>query len=214
MLDVVIIGAGGFGREIRQLLFDCLDSHQYRFKGFLGKDMGVAEDPTVAKQMLGDPQTYKPAAQDRFVLAIGNMAARRQTTESLLTRGARFIKLIHPSALVADSAQLGQGIILYPFSVVSNEAKLSDFTKLNYYASAGHNAEFGKYCLLAPYATVNGYSVLEDDVYLSTHSTVAPVVRVGARSKVSANSAVMNDVPPDTFVFGVPGRCRPQIRIG
>lgn len=214
MFDVVIIGAGGFGREIRQLLFDCLDSDEYRFKGFLGKDMGVADDPEVAKLVLGDPQTYLPEPNDRLILAIGNMQARRRTVESLLERGAQFVNLIHPTAIVADSAKLGTGVILYPFTVVSNEATLADFVKLNYYASAGHNVELGKYCLLAPYATVNGYSTLEDDVYLSTHSTVAPVVKVGTGSKVSANSAVMKDVPPNSFVYGVPGRCMPQVSFG
>ncbi len=160
MFDVVIIGAGGFGREIRELLFDCLDPTQYQFKGYLGKDLGIAEDPKIARQVLGDPLVYHPGDDDRFVLAIGNMGARRRTVESLVARGAQFVNLIHPTALVADSARLGQGIVLYPYSVVSNEAVLNDFVKMNYYASAGHNAEFGKYCLLAPYATVNGYSIL------------------------------------------------------
>ena len=214
MLDIVIIGAGGFGREIRNLLFECLDPTAYQFKGYLGKDMGVEADPDVARLVLGDPESYQPLANDRFVLAIGDMGARRRTVESLDSRGAQFVNLIHPRACVADTAKLGRGIVLYPFSVVSNEAELADFVKLNYFASVGHNTVVGRYCLLAPYATVNGYSVLEDDVYLSTHSTVAPVVRVGAQSKVSANSAVMKDTPARSFVFGVPGQCIRRLEIG
>ena len=105
------------------------------------------------------------------------------------------------------------GVIIYPFATVSNDVILGDFAKLNFYASAGHNAIIGRYCLLAPYATVNGFAVLDDEVYMSTHATVAPVVRVGRRSKVSANSAVMKDVAADSLVHGVPGHVTRRVSL-
>lgn len=214
MLDIVIVGAGGFAREIRDLLPDCLPESEYRFKGFLGKDQGVGEDADVAKLTLADPESYQPEANDRFVLAIGNMDARKRTVEALLSKGGQFVTLVHPTSLVSKTAQLGAGVIVYPFAVVSNETVVGDYAKLNYYASAGHNVTIGKYCLLAPYATVNGFSVLEECVYLSTHSTIAPVVTVGERSKVSANSAVMRDVPANCLVHGVPGRVTRRMEFG
>jgi len=212
MYDVVIIGAGGFARELRLLLPDCLDESKYRFKGYLGKDQGAGPDEEARRLTLADPESYHPLPNDRFVLAIGGMDHRRRIVESMVDRGGRFVSLIHPRALVASTATLGNGVVIYPFAVVSNEATLGDYAKLNYYASVGHNSSVGKYCLLAPYATVNGFSALEDEVYMSTHSTVAPVVIVGCGTKVSANSAVMNDVAPRSFVFGVPGKCVRQVQ--
>lgn len=214
MWNIVIVGAGGFGREVRHIFHDQIASHESRFKGFLGKDHGVAPDPRIQSQLLGDPEAYSPQPQDRFLLAIGHMETRRRVVECLESKGGRFLTLVHPSAFVASSAQLGEGVLIYPRSVVSHEAFLADHVKLNYFTCVGHNAQLGRYCLLAPYATVNGFGVLEDDVYLSTHTTVGPQVRIGARSKLSANSAVTQDVPPDSFVFGVPGRVvsRPRLR--
>ena len=214
MFDIVIVGAGGFGREIHDLLPEFLTDRAYRFKGYLGKDQGVGEDADVAKLTIDDPESYVPASSDRFVLAIGNMDARKRTVESLVSKGAQFISLIHPRSLVSRSAQLGTGVIVYPFAVVSNETQIGDYAKLNYYASAGHNVIVGRYSLLAPYATVNGFSVLEECVYMSTHSTVAPMVTVGDRSKVSANSAVMRNVPPNSLVHGVPGRVTRRMEFG
>lgn len=211
MYNVVIVGAGGFARELKWLLPDCLDESKYRFKGYLGKDQGAGPDAEVQRLTLADPESYDPQPNDRFVLAIGSMDHRRRIVESIVDRGGQFVSLIHPRALVASSAKLGAGVVLYPFAVVSNEATLGDYAKLNFYASVGHNSSLGKYCLLAPYATVNGFSILEDEVYMSTHSTVAPVVTVGSDTKVSANSAVMNDVAPRSFVFGVPGKCVRQV---
>lgn len=211
MYEVLIVGAGGFARELKMLLPDCLPKTKFRFKGYLGKDQGVGPDESVRQLTLADPEEYEPHPNDRFVLAIGSMEHRRRVVESIVQRGGQFVSMIHPLAFVAANAGLGDGIVLYPYSVVSNEAVLQDYAKLNYYASVGHNSKIGKYCLLAPYATVNGYSTLEDEVYMSTHSTVAPVVRVGCRTKISANSAAMVDTLPDSFVFGVPGKCVRQV---
>jgi acetyltransferase-like isoleucine patch superfamily enzyme len=133
------------------------------------------------------------------------MEARRRTVEALVRRGGRFITLVHQQALVAETAQLGTGVLIYPFAVASHEAVLADYVKINFFTCVGHNARLGKYCLLAPYATVNGFSILQDEVYMSTHATVGPQVTIGARSTISANSAITRDIDPDTFVYGVPG---------
>ncbi len=210
-INVVLVGAGGFAREMRCLLPDFLRDTPYHFQGFLGQDQGTPSSEDIRDLIVGDPDTYVPEQHDRLVLAIGNMPARRRTVEALLARQAKFLTLIHPQAFVAPSARLGQGVIVYPFAAVSHRAQLGDFTKLNYYASVGHDTQLGKYCLLAPYATVNGFGTLADDCYVSTHATVAPQVQVGSRSVVSANSAVMKSVPADSLVFGVPGRCTRRI---
>ena len=182
-----------------------------RTSNIISKDTsaGIRARPSeedIGQLLLSDPESYQPTANDRFVLAIGNMEARQRTVEALVEKGARFLTLVHPLAVVAPSAVLEPGAIVYPFACVSNNARLGMCAKLNYYASVGHDTTLGKYCLLAPYATVNGFGVLEDSVYMSTHSTVAPQVHVGRASTISANSAAMNDVPPESLVFGVPGR--------
>jgi sugar O-acyltransferase (sialic acid O-acetyltransferase NeuD family) len=205
-MNIIIIGAGGFGRELRSLLPSFLDQSSFKFKGFLANDAGVASDQPMDDLILDTPESYQPQPEDRFLLAIGNMPARRRTVETIQAKGGKFATLVHPTAMVVQTANLGEGVLVYPFACVSNNARLSDFVKLNYYASVGHDTRLGKYCLLAPYATVNGFGTLEDDVYMSTHSTVAPQVHVGARSVISANSAVMKSVKADSFVFGVPGR--------
>lgn len=206
MHDIVIIGAGGFGRELHEMLWDCFPHAQYRFKGFLAKDPDELSGFAVEGPILDHPDHYRPEAEDRFLLAIGDMDVRRRIVETLVDRGAQFLTLIHPTSVVAKTARIGTGVVLYPFTVVMNRGFVDDYVHLSIYASVGHDARVGKYSLMAPYATLNGFSVLDEEVYMSTHSTVAPEKHVGHRSKVSANSAVMQDVPASSLVHGVPGR--------
>ncbi len=179
--DIVIVGAGGFGRELLEMMRDVFSPQRFRFKGFLGRG---ADDPKLQElsaQVLADPESYRPALRDRFLLAIGDMDARRRTVESIRAKDGKFLSFVHPQAHVASTAELGEGVVIYPFAVVSNQARLADFVHLNYFASVGHDCCVGRYCLLAPYGTLNGFVTLEDEVYISTHGTVAP----GARCTVA-----------------------------
>lgn len=211
MRELVIVGAGGFGREMFQWLTDWMVTlrpphTRYRIKGFLSNQPDDLRGFDLPVPILDDPDEYVPAPGDRLVLAIGAVKARKRIAEGLLHRGARFLTCRHPTALVASSAVLGDGVIVCPFATVSANVTLDDFVLLNFYASCGHDATVGRFSVLSPYATVNGFGVLEDEVFMGTHATVAARRRVGARASISANSAALNDVPADTLVQGVPGR--------
>jgi acetyltransferase-like isoleucine patch superfamily enzyme len=105
-----------------------------------------------------------------------------------------------------DTVKIGEGAIICPFCLVSDNAQLDDFVMMNAYATCGHDVKVGKYSILSPYVALNGFVVLEDEVFLGTHATVIAHKKVGYQSKVSANSVVMRDVPPNRIVFGVPGK--------
>jgi sugar O-acyltransferase (sialic acid O-acetyltransferase NeuD family) len=206
MKSLIIVGAGGFGRELYEMLWDAYSPAEYRFKGFLANSPGSLDESGVREPVLGDPEKYRPDPNDRFLLAIGAMDVRRRVVESLETRGGEFISFVHPLARVAATAQVGAGAVIYPFAVISNRASLAPHVHLNYYASVGHDCQLGRYCLLAPYSTLNGFVQLAAEVYMSTHATVAPGRRLGKRCKVSANSACMQDAGDEMLIFGVPGR--------
>ncbi len=206
MYDIVIIGAGGFAREVHAWLPEVYSAETHRFRGFLGREPDAGAAP-----LLGDPLDYTPQAEDRFILAIGDLDARARLVGALSDKGATFISFIHPQSIVSASSRIGQGTVIYPYAVVSNGAKIGDFAHLSLYASAGHDADVGRNCYLSPYATLNGGSRIADNVFLGSHATVGPQVTVGRNSTVSANSCALRNVPDESFVFGVPGTAAPKL---
>lgn len=206
MNNIIIVGAGGFGREVESLLGDCFSRNEYRFKGFLGRSDPNLDAHRSGGSIIGDPDSYQPCDGDRFILAIGNIAARRQVVETLTSRGARFLTMVHPTAKLIDSASLGIGAVLYPHSFVSNAAALGDYVHLSLFASVGHDGQVGEFSLLSPYSTLNGFASVANDVFVGSHTTIGPGTVVGEHCVISANSSVLRDIPPDRFVFGVPAR--------
>ncbi len=196
MHDLIIVGAGAFAREIRQLVPQSFPYRSVKLKGFLSSNPRDLENYEISEPILADPDIYVPQENDRFLLAIGDIEARQRIAERLKARGARFLSLIHRTAYIDNRAEVGEGCIIYPFVTIMNDAKVSDFVSMNIYSSAGHDARIGRFCNLSPYATMNGFSVLEDEVFLGTHASVLAYRRVGRGSKVSANSVVTQDVRP------------------
>lgn len=208
MLDIVIVGAGGFGREVYRWAKDSLPGAQYRVKGFLSSRPEDLDGFGFKEKILGDDVSYALQENDRFVFAIGSIEAKKRSVERMKARGIKCVTLIHPSAVVASSARLGEGVILCPFALVSDHVVLGDFVIMNFYSSCGHDTKVGKYGMFSPYATANGFVTMDDEVFLGTHATVTGYRRVGVGAKISANSVAMEDVQAGGFVFGVPGKVK------
>lgn len=208
---ILIVGAGGFGREVLLWARATWPGDAAKIAGFLSADARHAAENCRPLPVLADPAVFEPASGDAFLLAIGIPRIRRAVAESLLARGAEFLTLVHPTAILAPSATIGIGSIVCPFSIVSDAARIGRFALLNYHSSLGHDASIGDYAVLSPYAALGGNACVEDDVFMGIHATVGPGRRIGARSKVSANSCALSDSPPDSIIFGAPGRVAPLI---
>jgi sugar O-acyltransferase (sialic acid O-acetyltransferase NeuD family) len=208
---VIVVGAGGFGRETVQWARQAWPDQIGRLAGFLSADPAALDGHPAALPILGDPATFVVQPGDGFLLAIGIPLVRRRVAEELAQRGAVFLTLVHPTAIVADTATIGAGSVICPHAVVSDAVRIGRCVLVNYHASLGHDAAAGDYAVFSPSAALGGGAVVEEDVFLGLHATVGPRVRIGAAAKVSANSAALVSVPRQMLVYGVPGRCRPQV---
>ncbi len=211
---ILIVGAGGFGREVLQWARDAWPDSRERISGFLSDDPHRLDGFATGLKILGTARAYEPLAGDYFLLGIGVAYARRTVAQSLRSRGAEFVTLVHPRALVAESSRIGEGSIVCPGAIVSNSAALGTCVLVNYYASLGHDSTAGDFAVMSPYATLGGSATIGEDAFLGLHASVGPGRAVGARSKVSANSCVLSDTPSDSIIYGVPGRIVPRLDVG
>lgn len=204
---LIIIGAGGFGRETlawaRQS--DGFET-EWTIKGFLDDNSDALSGKNTPAAILGRVADYAPEAADVFVCAIGRPAVRRQVQELIESRGGEFTNVIHRSVVFADNVTLGRGVLLCPFVVVSANATIGDGAAVNLHSSVDHDASVGRWCQINCHCDVTGGVVLEDEVFMGSHASVLPGVRVGARAVVGAAALVNRDVPPGMTAIGVPAR--------
>ena len=210
---VIVVGAGGFGREVMLYVRDSKDLDvSFEVGGYLDDNPAALDGLNDSDRVISSIESFRPEPNDRLIIGVGDPALRRQLTVSLSQRGARFCNVLHPLSWVAPTAELGEGCILGPFTFVGPGARLGNHVVLNCYASVGHDAHVEQFTVLSPYAVVNGAVSLGEEVFLGTHATVVAGKSVGAHSKLSAGSVALRSVPEGSLVAGNPGKSRVMFR--
>ncbi len=204
MKQLVIIGAGGFGREV--LAWARQATVPWAVKGFVDDNLRALDAFHKNVPVLGRVDDYQPEESDVFVCAIGNVEYKRRATESIARRGGKFAQVIHASVVIGDNVSLGEGVILCPHAVVGSDAKLGDFVSINLHSTVAHDAVVGRWSQLHCHVDITGGVVLGESVLVGSHASILPGVRVGDGAIVGVGSVVMQEVSAGATVFGVPAR--------
>lgn len=200
---MIIVGAGGFGREVYEYALDAdgvvegfLDDNPQALDGFDGFPpvLGTVND--------ADPR------RGPYVIAVGDPCLRARWAGVLASRGCELATLVHPTATVARSAVLGPGVVLAPGVVIGACAHIGANVMANVNAAIGHDSRIGAHSVLAPFVAVNGWATVGEEVFMGSQSVVTIGLSIGAHSKLSAGAVATKDCDPGSLLVGNPAKGR------
>lgn len=206
---ILIVGAGGFGRECLACLEQVIaagNAPDWEIGGFLDANPLALEKFAIDLPILGNPATYEPQPNDRFICAIGAPATKLRVGRDLKSRGAIFVNLIHPTAGFGPRCKIGAGLILCSAAGMSVDVTLGEFVTINSYAAVGHDAILGDGCIINAFCNVAGAAKLGEGVSMGSHAVVAPRAVVGDYACIGAGSVVLHRVRAGTTVMGIPAK--------
>lgn len=202
-MERLIVGAGGFGRELRELLALTED---LELVGFLADRQPDPAEPALGAPYLG------PVDSDRHLdvpclLGIG-YPRPKQTVHKTMQRVGRELAspFVHPRAELGRDVHLADGVIVTGGVVATTNIHLDSCVSLHPGCLLGHDVVCEEYVAVMPGATVSGNVTLEKGVFVGTNAAVLQGVTVGAWATVGAGAVVTADVPAGTTVVGVPAR--------
>ncbi|MBN2503062.1 MAG: acetyltransferase [Anaerolineales bacterium] len=206
---VIGIGAGGHAGVIIDIL---QLQDQYEIVGLLERAASLKEQTRLGIPVIGDDTLLPELLAQGITLAFLGVGGssdnrpRQQIYTRVKQSGFTFVPAIHPSAVVARSAALAEGIVVGPQAVVAAEAQLGENVIVNSGAIVEHE------CCIADHAHVATGAHLAGNVHVATgvHIGIGAVVRqgitIGAYAIVGAGAVVVKDVPPETVMVGVPAK--------
>lgn len=209
MKRVVIIGAGGQGREVADIL-----RHQARAGGEI-EPLGFADDNRDLHgqnldglPVLGDWSWFEGADRHDIavVCAVGSPQVCRRLVERARGIGLTFASVISPLAHISSYARLGEGLTIFPYVIVNTGALVDSYSILNVGVVVSHDATVGPYSNINPGAQLAGNVTIGEGCYIGMGANVIQGRSIGAWSVVGAGAVVIHDLPTNVTAVGVPAK--------
>jgi len=202
---LVIVGAGGFGREMFGTAREAVGyGSEFDVKGFLDAKSTALDGFVGYPPIVGSPDSYVPAGDDVFITALGSIASRRHCVEVLEKKGAKFISIIHRTATIGPNVVIGEGSFIAPHVSLTVDIAVGRHVSVFHSSSVGHDTVLGDFSHVYAQCSVGGAVKVGEGAVIYPGSVVAPRRKIGADAVVGAGSAVFVDVDPGVTVLGNP----------
>lgn len=207
MKRLIIIGAGGYGREMAAAAKEAL-GYGVRFElgGFLDDNPHALDAFANYPPVLGTVKDYVPQAGDAFISALGDVATRRKCVEAVAARGGEFLTVVHRSASLGTNVKLGAGVFIAHNAVLTADVTVGDHAVVFHNSSIGHDTALGDFSHVYAQCSLGGSIRVGNGARIYPGSVVLPRRTIGANAVVGAGSTVIIDVGAGESVFGSPAR--------
>ncbi|HET9792113.1 MAG TPA: acetyltransferase [Candidatus Angelobacter sp.] len=207
--DVVIIGAGGTGREVCWILQESNEvKPQWHLLGFVDDNRALHGSMQCDLLVLGGFEWLAANAKKnlKVICAVGSPHARKTLTDRASGIGLSFCAAIHPSVQMSRWVKVGSGSIIEAGCVLTTQVTVGPHTLLNTNCTVGHDARIGSFCCINPGCHISGAAKIGEGVELGAGSVVIQGRNVGDWSVIGAGAVVISDIPTGVTAVGVPSR--------
>lgn len=207
MKNLLIIGAGGFGREVFAAAREaCGFGESFRIKGYLDGNPHALDGFDGYPPIVGSPESYEVGEDDVFVTALGNVDVRKRCAEMVESRGGRFIPIIHRSASLGPNVTVGEGSFIAHNVVLTADVRVGRHACVFHGSVIGHDARLGDFSHIYSLVSIGGGVSVGERASVFPGARIVPRIAIGDGATVGIGSAVIRSVDPGITVFGVPAQ--------
>lgn len=208
MKDIVIIGVGGFGREVK-VLIDQINQVDKKFNllGFYD-DANDLTSYYNGLPYLGKIEDLNSLDHEISVaIGIGDPMAKKIIISKLINPNLTFPSLIHPSVILGnDNVTIEEGSIICAGCIITCNIEIGRFVTLNLMCTVGHDTNIGSYSSFMPSVNISGEVLIEESVYVGTGAKIINQLIIGQDTIVGAGAVVSKSLPPNCTAVGIPAK--------
>ena len=187
-----LIGAGGFANEIKSQIGDI------NMLSFIDDQYYIGEKNTLPLSQFS-PNEYK------VVIAIGDPQVRKKIVDKL-PKETKYFTFIHPSVMVFDNVEIGEGSIICPGVIITTNCKIGKHSHLNTNTTIGHDNILGDYFTTAPGVNISGNNKIGECVYFGTNSCTKQKISICDNTIIGLNSGVVKNIYKPGIYIGTPSK--------
>jgi sugar O-acyltransferase (sialic acid O-acetyltransferase NeuD family) len=209
MKDIVIVGAGGFAKEIYLLIKEINEKELlWNFIGFVDIQKKGAEIIDGFKVIGDDNYVVSNLKSISIVIGVGVPDRREVLYDFYKKKGAlEFPNMIHPSVIADfENTQIGEANIIAGNSILSANIRIGVANIINMSSIIAHDVKISNYCVINPGANISGNVTIENNCVVGANSVVHPGITLKEGSILGLGSALICNTKPHISYMGNPAK--------
>lgn len=202
MKKLIVVGFGGFGREVSWLGKDC----GFDVLGFLDDSSPIGNLGRYT--VLGKVNDWVKFRDCFFVVAVGNPRTRKKIVENMASLGeVPWATLVHPSVPYdKESVLIGKGSMICAGVVMTVDATIGQHVIVNIKSTVAHDDQIGDFVTVAPLVAISGNVELGAGAEVGTGACIRQGISMGEGAMLGMGGVLTKDVPANEIYLGSPAR--------
>jgi len=206
--DFVIIGCGGFGREVAEITKAIMkEKKDLNFIGFIDDNKELHGKTINNIPVLGGMEWITDSYHGEklhFVCAVGEPLTKKRVVERALELGYIPHSLIHPNVQIGFDVTVGDGSIICPSCCITTNISIGKHVIINQICSIGHDAIIEDFVTINPLTAISGGVRLNEGVFVGTSASILQYIEIGEWSVIGAGASVIKNQEAYVVAVGVP----------
>lgn len=208
MKDLVIIGAGDFGREIANVVerINYIEN-EWNLLGFIDDNAELQGNLIDGYKVIGDSSWLDKRQNEIYAIcSLGVARTRKKVVSKFTNSNIKWATLIDPDARLYKDSAVGEGSIICGGSILAINTKVHKHVIVNLNCTLGHDDIISDFCVVNPGVNVSGKALVNECVDLGTGVKVIQGLTVGKNTTIGAGAVVIKDLPENCTAVGAPAK--------
>lgn len=195
MKDIIIVGAGGIGREVAWIIEEINElNKEWNILGFIDDNEEVWGKNFNDYKVLGGID-YLNSLEEKphVVVAMANPKVKKKIIENL-NSNFKFSTIIHPTVKVGRFVEIGQGTIIYPGTIITVNSKIGENVLISGNCSIGHDTTIEDYSSILWGSNFSGYNNIGKNCTIGVGVILKSNCKVCNNSTIEAGSIIDKNV--------------------
>ena len=205
---LVIIGAGGSGKDILATLLRCNKiSQKYKILGFLDDDESLIGTEINGFLVIGNLDWLsEQSSVIKCVITNGFSKIRKKIVKKIEKFNVTFPTILDPSVILANDVKIGKGTIIQAGTIINPDTIIGDYTFINIHCTIGHDCKIQNYVTIAPGVHINGNNLIGENSEIGSGCVTVQNITIEKKCTLAAGTVLIKNIPGTSTVVGNPGK--------